>query len=401
MFKRPTLRVSGHRQAEPGRTAEHRITYPVLCSSTLVCHPPSARRQRMQLAAPATDMPTLGDLLSEWYILRREDRCESTWAGYWTLHRQWIRHWQRDPLGGPPVGELTGQHVLDFLANQASLQTRRSWCKAATLIHAILDAAVRHRLAGGLVRAEHLPQIEIPRDRWFRDRGPVAETPGHRRRGLPALTVEDMRAAMAACRTSVFLAPAWWRATLGLLWFCGPRYADLGRLRWGHRSARGFRVSCESESLHYVETKGGGTVDVPLPAWLAGLLRDLRDAQGVRPGTDAACLVADPRPRRVAAQAATVDSSIHICPRGDFVNRGRRLAPQWCEIWHAAGVETRKPHEMRAAAISNWYAAAPQYRFAAMGHRPPPGDVQLRHYVQIGPDFRAAASRIPDPTEQS
>ena len=139
------------------------------------------------------------------------------------------------------------------------------------------------------------------------------------------------------------------------------------------------------------ETKKGNKADVPIPSWLLGRLSILKSNQP--PGTD-----------HVYVASKKTDSRLYVkspfaISRTDVGNRNRAFNPEYKAIFARAGVELRKPHEIRGDGISQWFKHAYKYRCAATGHSPPSGDVQLLNYVRLDEDFRKAVETFPFPDQ--
>jgi len=338
---------------------------------------------------------SLRQLLDELYLRRAADKCDSTWSGYRTL----VDRWERFHDGpGPDCRKLDAHQLRRFFEGVDEWRSPRSWQKNANWLSALLKSGCPQTMSnrngvppGEPVRLDfdRLPVFELPRDRWFRDRlnrlPPTTERGGHRRRRLPLISVDEFGRVLDACDGVEFLTPEFWRCLLSWIWFAGTRFTDIWSYRWDSGVSH---VSIVQRLHSFTETKTGGTSDVPLPSWLLSQLETLRTLQG----GDRAGL-----PVFSSSRQERDDRGGYVCPRGDWTNRGRRFSPAWSGIFERADVPLRKPHELRAACVSYWFKHAPNYRFAATGHAPPSGDVQLRNYVILDDQFRDVAESFPFP----
>jgi len=366
------------------RQADHRISSPVVKSSEPLY---------------------LADLLKACFSCHASHRTAASWSGYRTLVTKWTAFWEGN---GPDLKSLTGEDLQQFFEGVLVWQSERSWRKNCDLLFKLLKTACpltisnrEGRKSDAPLSIDTLPVWELPRDRWFRDRQTTqattqaidgnqpAETTGktsrnecgHRRRNLPLLTIGEFGSVLTACKGATFMDPIWWECFFCHVWFNGPRWADMWRFRWNDPLAL-LAIDMKHQTFRFTETKAGGDGQVPIPSWLYGRLSLL--------------MLAQPKSASVYVAAKGTESQYAIST-SDTANRERRWKPEYEAIWARAGVTLRKPHELRGVSISYWFKHAPKYRFAATGHSPPAGDVQLRNYVTLDEEFRAAAESFPFP----
>ena len=353
-------------------------------------------------AAAPIDTPTLPELFDLFQARTDDDKTPQSWSSFRTLIRYWRNHHGDD---GPPSHEITTDTLSTFFRNVAAWQTRRSWEKYRDCVCQILNSACPATIdnpggmpaAASILQRDTLPVWRIPKPRWFRDRNQTnPDNPqrigGHKKRNIPLLSVDEFGALLTACDYSEYMRPIWWKTWLSLLWFNGPRFHDSLAYRY---DCGPLHIDTEHRILDFTESKCGGATAVPIPSFLADLFAELRTSQG-NPPANSTALTAQPGSRHYYSADTPPEYSL---PRGDLTNQTRRLKPEWCRLFALAGVPLRHPHEMREVAVSNWFKHAPKYRFAAIGHKPPKSDTQLRNYNILDDDFRAAADAYPYPAD--
>lgn len=340
---------------------------------------------------PGVAMVRLSDLYDSWHTRAADSKTESSWSGYRTL----LRHWSAHHGGpGPDVRQITEPDLLSFFESVEAWNSRRSWKKNRDLLFALLKSGCPRTndnrdgtREDPPLQLDALPVLELPRDRWFRDRDdkrpPAKRRGGHRSRKLPVMTPEQFGDVLNATRDDV-CSRLWWISFLSFVWFCGPRLRDVWRYRW--TDGRQL-IDLDRQVAEFTETKSGGESIVPLPSWLLFLFGELHSAQNAEPGDPV--FVCDPRTKP--------DAGRHRLSRGDAANETRAFRPSYKATFLRAGVPLRQPHELRANAQSLWFKHSEKYRFAATGHQPPSDDVQLRHYIRLDDDFAAAAESFPFP----
>lgn len=371
---RPALRLWTPEATTEGdtRTANPGVT-PDPAMSGLVSPPPrEPRERRWALRSVFT--------LLLWRP-KRDELAASSWYDYRTLLARWEQFWtQREGRRsrGPDVRQISDADLRAFFEAQETWRTARTWGKYRDLFAAILRTClVRSESNRGGPRAEEallqeLPWLEIPPDRWFKERARRLATPSRRGGHTPSrdglLTVEEFDRVVAASQMATF--PCWdgcdalgfWRAFWACQWVYGPRLRNLLTLP---RTS----INWASETWLFEETKKGNEVHVPLhPAVLAAL-------RGIDRGSRA---------------------WLFPIPPGQLKNLQRNFYPTYKRIWQWAGVPLRMPHQLRATAISIWKEHAPEWRKFALGHSRS-GDVQDQHYVIPGEAFRQAVRSFPVP----
>ena len=350
----------------------------------------------------ATEPTYLPAVLESCFTRFSSHRGQGSWSGYRTLVKYWQRHFGGN---GPDLRTLTSDHIQAFFEAVPEWQSERSWRKNSDLLYKLLKTACPLTITNkeGLrkdapLTIDSLPVWDMPRERWFRDRasggcqpaGTKRSNCGHRRRNLPLLTIAELGGILTACKSVAFMDPIWWETVISHIFFKGDRWEDLWRYRWNDATAL-QSIDLKRAAFHFTETKKGGTSDVPIPSWLLGRLSILKLNQPT--GTEYVYVA----PQATGSRFA-VESDFAIA-RSDTKNRERRFKPEYEGIFARAGVEIRKPHELRGVAISYWFKHAPKYRFAATGHSPPAGDVQLKNYITLDEDFRQAVETFPFPDQ--
>ena len=341
---------------------------------------------------------TLRQVFDHLYNRAKTRKTESSWSGYRTL----LRYWERFQAGaGPCVTAIDRDSLQRFFEAVPEWHSRRSWERNRDLLFALLKSSCaessdnqfgRDRSAAVLSR-DDLPVWRLPEDQFFRNRPKATgkggqKRGGHRKRNIPLLTVDEFGGVLEACNGAEFMQPLFWKTWLSLLWYNGHRFEDSLAYCWDTGQ---LHVNLTHRLLDFTESKCGGVSAVPMPSWLVNHLMNLRDASGTPASGQP--VFALPKGQRLSR---TQTSDFRL-PRGDLTNRARRFDKEYVAIWERAGVPIRHPHEMRAVAISHWLKHAEKYRFAATGHKPPGGDVQLRSYVILDQEFYDAAESFPYP----